>query len=66
VVREPELLRTLFVSVHALTDLTTPADAQRRAKYWLTQLAFQTAKKLRTGKPQSGLASAQTVAKLAA
>jgi glycerate kinase len=66
VVREPELLRTLFVSVHALTDLTTPADAQRRAKYWLTQLAFQTAKKLRTGKQQSGLASAQTVAKLTA
>jgi glycerate kinase len=65
-VREPRLLRTLFVSVQALTDLTTPADAQRHAKYWLTQLAFQTAKKLRTGKPQSGLASAQTVVKLTA
>jgi glycerate kinase len=66
VVREPERLRKLFISVQALTELTTAEDAQKRAKFWLTRLAFQTAKKLRSGKPQRRLASARTVAKLTA
>lgn len=48
VVREPEKLRKLFIGVRALTELTSAPDAQRRAKYWLTRLAFQTAKHLRS------------------
>jgi glycerate kinase len=48
VVREPEKLRKLFIDVRALTELTSATNAQRRAKYWLQQLAFQTAKNLRT------------------
>lgn len=45
-IRNPRVIKKIFISAHALTDLTTIENAQRQAAHWLERLAFRAAKDL--------------------
>lgn len=46
VIHDKPRLQRLFTEIRALVELTTSDEARRRVKFWLTQLAFQTATKM--------------------
>lgn len=56
VVRDRPAVRKLFQVARAITELTPPPNARRRAGFWLTELAFRVATKMRAQNAQSGLA----------
>jgi glycerate kinase len=47
VIRDCGVLRKLFQTTQAITELTTPETARRRAGYWLEELAFRVATNMR-------------------